>query len=315
MVQAAAPGQPAPIDSIVSQVNELYMLLTSTEIALKSGTTPPSSEITNKIKADASRTPEPIRSMLTTLSTGGITQALGEKRANLNQALFANVTDFCHKAINNRYPFKRNSTEDVTPDDFSRIFASGGLVDGFFQNYLSQYVDTTRHIWQFRKVGDARMGGASQDLQQFQRAKIIRDVFFQGGGNKAGMELTFKPIDMDASITQFILDIDGQLVRYSHGPQIPVTVQWPGTRGSSQVRLQISLADSGSSLTGQVFEGPWALFRMFDKVQIARSNQPDKFIVNFNIENRKVQFEVSANSVLNPFRLEELEKFNCPAKL
>lgn len=159
------------------------------------------------------------------------------------------------------------------------------------------------------------MGTASQDLQQFQRAKIIREVFFQGGGNKAGMELTFRPIDMDASITQFILDIDGQMVRYSHGPQIPVTVQWPGTRGSSQVRLQISLADSGSSLTGQVFEGPWALFRMFDKVQIARSNQPDKFIVNFNIEKRNIKFEISANSVLNPFRLQELEQFSCPAKL
>ncbi|MDR4515598.1 type VI secretion system membrane subunit TssM [Nitrosomonas sp.] len=315
IVSAPNPGQPAPIESIVSQINELYMLLTSTEIALKSGTTPPSSEVINRIQADANKTPEPIRSMLTTLSTGGISQALGEKRANLNQALFANVTDFCRKAINNRYPFKKDSSDDVTPDDFSRIFSSGGLIDSFFQNYLSQYVDTTRQTWQFRNVGDASMGTASRDLQQFQRAKIIQDVFFQGSGNKAGMELTFKPIDMDASITQFILDIDGQLVRYSHGPLIPVTVQWPGTRGSSQVRLQISLADSGSSLTGQVFEGPWALFRMFDKVQIARSNQPDKFIVNFNIENRKVQFEVSANSVMNPFRLQELELFSCPAKL
>lgn len=315
MVNAPVPGQPAPIDSILSHINELYVLLTSTEIALKSGTTPPSSEITNKIKADADKTPEPIRSMLTTLSTGGISQALGEKRTNLNQALFVNVTDFCRKAITNRYPFKKDSVQDVTPDDFSRIFASGGIIDLFFQNYLAQYVDTTRQPWRFRNVGDASMGPASRDLQQFQRAKIIQDVFFQSGGNKAGMELTFRPIDLDASITQFILDIDGQLVRYSHGPQIPVTVQWPGTRGSSQVRLQITLANSGSSLTGQVFEGPWALFRMLDKVQITPSQYPDKFIVNFNVENRKAQFEVSANSVLNPFRLQELEQFSCPAKL
>lgn len=308
-------GQPPQIELILSQFNELYTFLSSTEFALKNRTTPPSSEIIDKIITDANKAPEPMRSMLTTLSTSGISQALGEKRANLNQALFAKVTDFCRKAINNRYPFKKDSSDDVTPDDFSRIFSSGGLIDSFFQNYLSQYVDTTRQIWRFRNVGDASMGTTSRDLQQFQRAKIIQDVFFQGSGNKAGMELTFKPVDMDASITQFILDIDGQLVKYSHGPLIPVTVQWPGTRGSSQVRLQISLADSGSSLTGQVFEGPWALFRMFDKVQITRSNQPDKFIVNFSIENRKVQFEVSANSVMNPFRLQELEQFSCPAKL
>ncbi len=308
-------GQPSQIESILSQFKELYSFLSSTERALKKRTTLPSGETINQILDDAKRAPEPINSMLTTLATSGINQAQGEKRANLNQALLANVTDFCRKATNHRYPFKKDSREDVTSDDFSRIFASGGLFDSFFQNYLSSHVDTMRQIWQFHKTGDASMDVPSKDLLQFQRAKIIQNVFFQGSGNKANMELTFKPIDMDASITQFILDIDGQLVEYSHGPLIPVTVQWPGTRGSSQVRLHISLADSASSLTGKVFEGPWALFRMFDKVQITRSDQPDKFLVNFNIENRDVMFEVSANSVLNPFRLQELELFNCPAKL
>ena len=315
IVYSPNPGQPPKIDAMSPQIDKLHQFLMQTDTALKSGITLPSREVIDDIKIEASKSPEPIRSMLTTLSTDGISQALGDQRSKLNQMLFSNVTDFCRMAINNRYPFKKNSNDDVTPDDFSRIFASGGLIDSFFQNHLSSHVDTTRQVWRFRNVGDASMGTAPRDLQQFQRAKIIRDVFFQGGGNKAGMELTFKPIDMDASITQFILDIDGQLVRYSHGPQIPVTVQWPGTRGSSQVRLQISLADSGSSLTGQVFEGFWALFRMFDKVKITRSDQPDKFLVNFNIENRDVKFEVSANSVLNPFRLQELELFSCPAKL
>ncbi|MDR4518128.1 MAG: type VI secretion system membrane subunit TssM [Nitrosomonas sp.] len=315
IVYSPNPGQPAKIDAMSPQIDKLHQFLIRTDTALKGGITLPSREVIDEIKIEASKSPEPIRSMLTTLSTDGISQALGDQRSKLNQMLFSDVTDFCRMAIQNRYPFRKDSGDDVTPDDFSRIFASGGLIDSFFQNHLSQYVDTTRQTWRFRNVGDASMGTAPRDLQQFQRAKIVRDVFFQRGGNKPSMELTFKPIDMDASITQFILDIDGQLVRYSHGPQIPVTVQWPGTRGSSQVRLQISLADSGSSLTGQVFEGFWALFRMFDKVQIVRSNQPDKFIVNFNIENRKIQFEVSANSVLNPFRLQELEQFNCPAKL
>ena len=116
---------------------------------------------------------------------------------------------------------------------------------------------------------------------------------------------------MDASITQFILDIDGQLVKYSHGPQVPTPVQWPGTRGGTQVRLQVSPA-STSGTSGQVFEGPWALFRMLDQAQISPTSLPEKFIVTFNVDGRKAQFEVISGSVQNPFRLRELEQFNCP---
>ena len=128
------------------------------------------------------------------------------------------------------------------------------------------------------------------------------------------MNFMFKPIDMDASITQFILDVDGQSVEYRHGPQVPTSIQWPGPKGSTQVRLQIYPA-SISGTSGQVFEGPWALFRMFDKIQITPSTQPEKFFATFNIDKRKVQFEIVTSSVQNPFRLQEFEQFNCPTRL
>lgn len=314
MVRSPAPGQPAPIDAIPAQINEFYILLTATEAALKGGGAPPQSDVPAKIKADAGRMPEPVRSMLVTLATGGISQALGATRTNLDQALRASIGEFCTKAIAGRYPFVKDSPRDVTQADFARLFAPGGLLDEFFQKNLVQYVDTSTRPWTFRKVGDADMGRASGALQEFQRAQIIRDVFFPGGGRTAGMDLTFKPIEMDASIIQFILDVDGKLVRYSHGPQVPVTLQWPGPRGSSQVRLQISPA-SASGVSGQVYEGPWALFRMLDGMQISPTSQPEKFIVTFSVDGRKARFEVVTSSVQNPFRLNELNQFHCPGRL
>lgn len=314
MVRSSVPGQPAPIDAVPAQINELYTLLTATEAALKGGGAPPSSDVPTKIKADAGRMPEPVRSMLITLSAGGISQALVATRANLDQSLKASIDEFCNKAIGGRYPFVQDSPRDVTQDDFARLFASGGLLDEFFQKNLAQYVDTSTRPWSFRKVGDSNMGQASGTLEEFHRAQIIRDVFFRSGGRTPGMSLTFKPVEMDASITQFILDVDGQLVKYSHGPQVPMTLQWPGPRGSSQVRLQISPA-SASGASGQVFEGPWALFRMLDGMEISSTSQPEKFIVTFNVDKRKAQFEVVTSSVQNPFRLNEIRQFHCPGRL
>ncbi len=309
LVQAPSPGQPAPIDALLSQVNELYLFLTATEEALNTNTTLPTSKVQSEMGANARRLNEPLRSMFTTLSSSSQNQTEGMTRGNLNQSLKIAITDFCQKAIAGRYPFTKKSNRDVTQDDFTQLFGFGGRFDEYFQKELAQYVDNTKQAWYFRQTGDA-----SRDLQEFKRAQIIRDIFFRGGARATNINFTFKPIDMDPAITQFILDIDGQMVKYSHGPQVPVSIQWPGPRGSTQVRLQISPAQQ-EGISGQVFEGPWALFRMFDNVQINPSSQPEKFSAIFNINGRKAQFEVTTSSVQNPFRLQELKEFRCPSTL
>jgi type VI secretion system protein ImpL len=305
-------GGPAPIDAVTDLINQLNAHLAATETAVKGGNTPPPSELPNKIKVEGSRMPEPIRSMLLTLSGGGTAQAMGVTRANLSQAVKAQVYEFCSSAIAGRYPFSKGSPRDVTTADFARLFSAGGLFDDFFQKNLAQFVNTSTRPWSFRDLGEGRLGDSSGALAQFQRAQAIREVFFRGGQGTS-MRLEFKPLSLDPSITLFTLDVDGQLVKYSHGPQVPVQVQWPGPRGTTQVRYQVSPASSGSS--GDVFEGPWALFRMFDKVAIEPTGQPEKFIATFNVEGRRAQFEVSTSSVQNPFRLRELEQFQCPSQI
>jgi type VI secretion system protein ImpL len=118
---------------------------------------------------------------------------------------------------------------------------------------------------------------------------------------------------MDASITQFILDVDGQIVKYAHGPTVPMSVTWPGTAGRGQVSIQ--LTPPSTSGESPRFEGPWALFRLFDRAQIDNMGQPERFRATFTIDGRKAVFEVTTSSVQNPFRMSELANFSCPSKL
>ena len=104
------------------------------------------------------------------------------------------------------------------------------------------------------------------------------------------------------------------VLRYAHGPQQPTPIQWPGPRGSSQVRLQIEPKRVGAE-SGLVFEGPWALFRLLDRAQIDAGTQPERFNVTFRVDGRRAVFEVVASSVLNPFKMRELEQFQCPGRL
>jgi len=305
-----ADGKSAPIDNVTQLLNEVYVQLSATETAIKDKVAPPPGDSAAKVKAESARMPEPIRGMLQQLSTAGTSQSLAATRENLSSAVAAQVGEFCRQATDGRYPFSRGSTRDVTREDFARLFAPGGLLDDFFQKNLAPFVDTSTRPWSFKKVQEQSLGGPG-NLAQFQRAATIRDVFFRGGGS---VRLDFKPIDMDPTITQFTLDVDGQLVKYAHGPQVPQSIQWPGSKGGLSARIQITPpAPSGAS--GITTEGAWALFRLFDKARVDGLGAPEKFKLTFDVEGRQASFEVTASSVQNPFRLRELSEFRCPGGL
>lgn len=309
-VTPSSPGQPAPIDGALGLINELQAMLNASDTAIKAHAAPPPSDVPNKLKSQAPSMPDPVSGMLQSLSETSARQANSAIAENTSTAITAQVGEFCRQAIDGRYPLVRSSSRDITQDDFATLFGPGGKIDDFFQKNLAQLVDTSTKPWTYRKINDVPLGN-SGSLIEFQRAATIRDVFFRSGGRTPGLKLDFKPLEMDAAITQFILDVDGQLVKYAHGPQVPQTVQWPGPKGSTQVRVQIQ-PPGNTGVSGTTTEGAWAMFRMFDKAQIEPTAQPERFRVTFNVDGRRATFEVVASSVQNPFRLRELEQFRCP---
>jgi type VI secretion system protein ImpL len=346
-------GAPVPADAVLQQLNDLYQLLVAAKVALDTGQTPPSDPAA-KVVAEALRQPEPIRSMVQSLATGGTKQVaektrekqavedqrarekklveeqdarqkkleeekaaqakrIADARQNLNQIdadLRAQIVPFCLKATTDRYPIIRSSTYDVPPEDFSRLFAPGGMLDGFFQKQLAPLVDTSERQWRFK---DPSLGN-SPALAQFQRAQVIRDVFFSGGATTPTFRLEFKPLEMDASIKQFIIDIDGSAVSYAHGPPRIFPVQFPGPRGRRQIRATISPAPP-SGANAITFDGPWAPFRMLDSIQVRQTPQAERFEATIVFEGRRAVFEILATSVRNPFYLPELTEFRCPVGL
>ncbi|CAN7214119.1 type VI secretion system membrane subunit TssM [Variovorax sp. LjRoot84] len=312
LVTSPTPNGPAPIDDALKLFNEVYVYLNAVDTAVKSRSSPPPGDVAGKLKSDAGRLPEPVRTMVENLSQAGATQARVAERGSLSQDLRP-VTEFCTRAIAGRYPFVTSSKRDVLPEDFGQMFGPGGLMDDFFQKRLAALVDTSTRPWRYKPV--AEQGAiTAQAIAQFERAARIKDIFFRAAGRTPAMRLDFKPVEMDAGITQFILDVDGQLVKYAHGPVVPMAVQWPGPKGSNQVRVQVS-PPSTSGSSGMAVDGPWALFRVLDDGQLEAGDAPEKFFITFQIGARKTRFEVTTNSVQHPIRLRELREFACPEGL
>jgi type VI secretion system protein ImpL len=51
---------------------------------------------------------------------------------------------------------------------------------------------------------------------------------------------------------------------------------------------------------------------MLDKTTIDRTNLRDRFKVTFHMDGFIARYELRADSVYNPFKLAELQRFRCP---
>jgi len=224
--------------------------------------------------------------------------------AALSRQIAAKLGVPCIQLVAGHFPFDRRATRDASFEDFSRVLGPKGAFDQVFAQLLSPRVETASDTWQWTGRGP---GPGTEDLERFRSAARIRDVFFGRGSAQPGFQLTFRPVDMDQEIDRFQLEIDGQKVRYAHGPLMPTAVKWPGPEGNA--RIEVSPATLNVPIE---YHGRWALFRLFDHAAIREAGSPGRFRVVFDIGGRHATFDVETDAGANPFRLRELEHFDCP---
>jgi type VI secretion system protein ImpL len=307
---------PAPIERLIGLIADLLGYLGSiaggpAEGALRAASGAGGDEAVGRLLVEAARQPEPVKTWLTQLAERSRTATVSSARSQLDGKLKGGVVPACRKATQNRYPFFPGARQEVPLQDFGKLFGAGGLLDQFFQENLAPFVDTSRMPWTARRVpgGLSVSGGA---LREFQRAAVIRDTFFQAGGQMPKVRFALKPISLDAEVSQFTLDIDGQKFVYRHGPAQVENGEWPGPQGSKEVRVAFRMRDG--SEPGLVEDGAWALFRVLDRSSV-RATASETLQVTFEAAGRRATWELRASSVSNPFALEELRRFRCPEGL
>ncbi len=311
----AKDNRPPPVDKLIALLSELYGHLMAIEGGFDSGSMLGMSNgggllnTLQKLKVEGAKQPEPVKSWIQQVAVHSQTVATGNARDRLNAMWTSSVLPECEKALNGRYPFYGNGRFDVTIDDFGRLFSPGGALDQVFQQHLKPLVDTSRTDWQWRSPKQGADVLSSKALRQMQQAAAIREAFFRDGGQIPGVHFEIKPVYLDKQVKSVSLDLEGEGFDYSHGPQRFERAQWPGPRGTGTVRIVFKALDQTESVISE--EGPWAWFRMLDRAK-KQIKSPDRFVATFEADGHRVDYEIRASSVTNPFVMRELRAFRCP---
>ncbi|MER8695789.1 type VI secretion system membrane subunit TssM [Mesorhizobium opportunistum] len=307
----SGPAGRRPIDALTQNFRDIYQSLQlATDV-------PSQTERVNAnlqlqiatLRANSSRLPKQLAKMVNATADEFESNATETSVANLNQMLDQAVTAPCEAAINGRYPFSSDGTEDMAMADFTKLFAPGGLLDRFFAQNLASLIDMSGQDWSWKQ--DARFGRdlSKSTLKNFQLAAEIRSAFFPQGGSTPSISVTFTPFSLHGDADAAVLDVDGQTVQSNQAGNAPSIVTWPSGAASGSASLSLSPEMPGRDSSIK-FEGPWALRRLMDKATITGtdSNVEARFVIG----GRDVTYTIQTGSGPNPFLLPALSGFSCP---
>ena len=312
LVNGTGGASPVPLDQVLAIIKEASQYFDAADSARRGGTLPPTGDILVRLKREADGKPAPVDAFLQAIESAGSGLLLGSERARLNALWTASYAKFCQEAIAGRYPMVRGATTEVTSDDFGKFFGPNGLMDDFFAKNLVSYVDMTGVQWRWRTSSATSLGISQETLNQFQRGARLRDMLFGQSGRQPSLRFDLVALDADVALSKVSLDIDGQIVDYVANTAVKsVSVLLPSGKGNGQVHLEAMTTPRIDFTTN----GPWAWFRMMDKGRLEPSVVGERFKLTFDLEGRKVSYQLNASSVINPFRREALEQFRCPANL
>jgi type VI secretion system protein ImpL len=313
-------GGGAPLDQTIASLGQLYGYVIDLSNPAKKGdaaikvASQANGDAVAKMKLETARLPEPLKSLTQALTSDNLTVILSSGTAQLNQLWTTNVLPLYDSGLAWRYPFWRTSVKEVAIQDFGRFFAKNGVLDQFFNANLKAFVDTTGKDWQLIKQDDKSLAISEAALLQFQYAEKIRQVFFSEGGAMPLVRFSIKPVSLDANANKFWLNIEGQKVEFQkNAEKKSVALQWPGTDGSRAVSFGFEMSD-GKKKTPRQREGAWAWFRVLDEANMQDTGR-DSYLITFDIEGVQASYELTANSIDNPFSLKELSSINLPLSL
>lgn len=267
-----------------------------------------------QLRADSALRPDPVRGIMRDVANGSWSSVLGGGLGHVNEAWRREVLPVCQGALDQRYPMFGDGRDEVSLRDFGDFFRPGGLMDDFFQKYLSPFVVDQRTGYAPAVVDGAALPLRTEALQQFSRARAIRAAFFTGTGAAPSVKFSLRPSFLDPRLLRATLSIDGRDLVYRHEATRAYDLEWPTRSEASTV--SVTLTDLNGKDTRVERTGAWALFRLVDAGNLSARGGADQFAMTINGEGgTRVSYQLRASGINNPFSLGVLRAFRCPDAL
>jgi type VI secretion system protein ImpL len=122
-------------------------------------------------------------------------------------------------------------------------------------------------------------------------------------------------MELTANKRRSVLNLDGQLVEYSHGRRQKVPLVWPNSlRDGAESKLTLVPDDVARSPRSLGYTGPWAMFRLLEAASRTQASR-GSFDVSFSVDDGTMTWRVYSDADHSPFARGLFSQFSLPDSL
>lgn len=149
-------------------------------------------------------------------------------------------------------------------------------------------------------------------IEQLERADRIRETFFDQRGNLS-VQFSIEPLGLSANQRTSLLDLDGQLISYTHGPSQITGIVWPNTLGQ-HVRSNLTLLRQNGNSSSLEYRGPWSMFRLLSRGAL-NGRTATSVDLSFKTGDGVMRYRLNAEKAFNPITQQPFKGFRLPRGL
>lgn len=256
----------------------------------------------------ASGLPEPLDQQVRKLAEQTARVLNVEALRELERRWDTEVYSFFQQRLADRYPFVAHAP-DASLEDFEAFFGPKGRLRQFQDRYLEVFLQDNPEA-----LGNQQGGSLirSDVLEQLAAAERIRETFFDQRGNLS-VQFSIEPMGLSGNQRTSLLDLDGQLVSYTHGPRQISGIIWPNTLGP-QVRSSLTLLRRNGNSNNLDYRGPWSMFRLLSRGAL-NGRTATSVDLSFKVGDGVMRYRLNAEKAFNPITQQPFKGFILPRGL
>jgi type VI secretion system protein ImpL len=216
-----------------------------------------------------------------------------------------------------KYPFADSGTEAQLSDVTKFLESESGTLNKFINEHLNGLLIRSEHGYIPRRWSNMSVPFTDAFLKMLAQVSDIEEqVFIAGGASR--FEIQPVPIP---GLSEVVLEVDGQQLRYRNGPQLWSAFQWPSENAAQGVKIS-AVTFSGASSTVVSKPGRMGWVRLLSEARITQVapgttqltwtvNSPDSKTGG----TMEVKFNLRQIAGANPLAMNTLRKLNLPKKI
>ena len=255
----------------------------------------------------AQQLPEPVASWAKQIADDTWFTLINDSKNYINQQWRDSVLHEYQTNIAQRYPFDAAGTQDISIADFNHFFSTHGTLNNFEENYLKPFLDTSKPEWGLKESNNYVLPISTDTLNELIRANIVTNMFFSGQSETSKIEFSLQKLSLDPIVGSLHLTIGENSLADTQSSDSVTHFTWP------QPNAKLVL----NSIEGNHYEldetGPWAFFRMLQKVNVLVDEQdPASLQILFEVNGNSGRYLLKTENEVNPFIPGIMNGFSLP---